>query len=402
MSVKSPVHSKKKDTLNVTTAAKKQQDYVVNARRIMHRIPELGWQESKTIDFILNQIEQVTPFIPFDVQIKEYKGGICVDVTIDPDLERILFRADVDGLPIEELTGLPFASVHKGLMHACGHDCHSAMLLGAFRSLATGTVPKKNIRFIWQRAEELFDQKSGGATLVDEGVTDNISKVYGLHLSTPREAGTLLSRPGSMMANAAHIQMEIGCTGGHVMHPELGSNAIDIITDIHMALRNFAMRTVGPAETIAFTPSVSKAGDTENIMPNHAHIGYSIRNFLPPEQLHTFLVRLRHQVESIIQIYPEAKLKKFEYLPGFPALINDDSSYQTTKDLLISHKLKTGDCPLLFSGEDFAYYAQKKPGSFWMLGAKQGPGYDHHTPYFNPDESILWVGVAYWLAIATA
>jgi len=402
MSINLPTQPKINKKLNVISMAQRQQDYVVSARRIMHRIPELGWQETKTINFILNQLEQVAPLIPFDVQIKELTGGICVDVTVNPNFERILFRADIDALPIVEKTELPFSSTHPGIMHACGHDCHAAMLLGAFRSLVSGTVPTKNIRFIWQRAEELLGQKSGGCVLAEEGVTDGVSQAFGLHISTPEEAGTFIARPGVMMANAAHIKMRISCTGGHVMNPELGSNAIDIVTDIHVGMRNFVARTLGPSEPVAFTPSVSNAGIAENIMPNEASIGYSIRNFLPPEKLHAFLVRLRQQIESIIQAYPEAKLKEFQFLPGFPALINDNEVYQDTKDLLSSHKFKVDHSSLLFSGEDFAYYAQKKPSAFWMLGAKQGPGYDHHTPYFNPDESVLWKGVAYWLAIATA
>ena len=383
-------------------AAQKQNKYTIETRRALHRIPELGWEETKTLDLIQSEIDHLLPLIPFEATKTLHKGGISLDIDVDPSFDRILLRADIDALPIEEKTGLSFSSKHPGIMHACGHDCHAAMLLGALRSLATGTIPTSNLRFVWQRAEEIYLCQSGGSSLVENGITDGVARVHGLHISSPLESGVLYSRPSLMMANATHITMEIKCTGGHVMHPNMGSNAIDISTDIHLAARNFCARMLDPENQVAFSPSISQAGVKANIMPEFVTMSYSLRNFLDPESLHRFFVDFRHHIESILAAYKDASLSAYRVSTGFPALSNDETLYEKTKQDLTTAGLRVDFCPLLFCGEDFSYYAEKKPGSFYMLGARQGEGFDHHTAYFNPDEKAFVKGVAYWIAIATA
>ena len=388
-----------KDLINL---AQESQDYVTELRQALHEIPELGWQEEKTIALIKSEIRKIASTSKVKIAYREKKGGVWVDLNFHPDKKRILYRADIDALPLEEQTNLPFSSKHPGLMHACGHDCHAAMLLGALKVLASGeVVPHYNLRLVWQRAEEVGTIQSGGCKLVEEGVLEGISYCYGLHISSTEAYGTFISRPNYFMCRAGKLQIEVTCLGGHVMRPELGSNAIDIMTEIHMTLRGFELRKLGPNEMISFVPSISQAGNASNTRPNHGEMWYAVRNFLSEERLDDFISSIRTKIELIIQSYPDASLSEFHYHPGYPPLINNPNNTQFVKDLLDQH-FETRKIPFMFSGEDFSYYVQNRTGSYWILGARKGKQTDHHTSTFNPDEGVLWQGVAFWLLLSQA
>ena len=379
-----------------------KQEFTVEMRHKLHEIPELQWKEEKTLAFIENEIEKILKSSKIPMLFQKKEGGIYVDVNLSPEYKRLLFRADIDALPIEEQTGFSFSSKHEGIMHACGHDCHAAMLLGTLKALAEGLVsPFNNLRLVWQRAEEIDTAQSGGSRLVDEGILDGVSFCYGLHISSTEEYGTFISRPGYFMCQAGQLKIEIECSGGHVMRPEFGSNGIDIMTDIHTSLRGFELRKLGPNEIISFVPSISKAGTASNIRPGHAEMWYAVRNFLSEERIEEFIAAIKYRIELIVKSYPKARLATFTYYPGYPPLINDPENYTFIKSLINSAGMQTHTVPFLFSGEDFSYYLENRVGSYWCLGAKKGERTDHHTATFNPDESVLWQGIAFWLLIAT-
>lgn len=380
--------------------AQESQNYTINIRHALHEIPELGWKEEKTIALILSEIDKISQDSKVPMTCKKNAGGIWVDLNFHSNRERILYRADIDALPIQEETHLSFSSKHPGLMHACGHDCHAAMLLGALKAFTSGKVlPYYNLRLVWQRAEEVGTIQSGGSKLVEEGALEGISYCYGLHISSTETSGKFISRPNAIMCQAGQLQVEISCSGGHVMQPEAGSNAIDIMTEIHTALRGFELRTLGPNERISFVPSISKAGTVCNIRPDHGEMWYAVRNFLTEKRLDHFISSIRKRVESIIQSYPHAHLSKFVYFPGYPPLFNDPQNTQFVKTLLDKH-FQTTKNPLMFSGEDFSYYLQDRIGSYWLLGAQKGKQTEHHTSEFNPDEGVLWQGIVFWLLLA--
>ena len=380
----------------------KFQNFTADLRHKLHEIPELQWKEEKTIAFIKHEIEKISASSKLQIQLHEKEGGIYVDIDCNPNYQRLLFRADIDALPIDEQTELPYSSKHPGVMHACGHDCHAAMLLGALKAIADRKVtPLHNLRLVWQRAEEIDVVQSGGARLVEEGVLESVSHCYALHISSTEDYGIFISRPGYFMCQAGQLQIEIECSGGHVMRPELGSNGIDIMTDIHMSLRGFELRKLGPNEIISFVPSISKAGTACNIRPGHAEMWYAVRNFLSPDRLEEFIAAIKYRIELIVKSYPKARLSTFTYYPGYPPLINDPENYTFIKSLINDAGMETATIPFLFSGEDFSYYLESRVGSYWCLGARKGERTDHHTATFNPDESVLWQGVAFWLLIAT-
>ncbi len=376
--------------------------YVIQIRRKLHEIPELGWEEEKTLALIKREITEAIAISDcgYRISMHEAEGGVWVDVKINSIFPTVLFRADIDALPIQEETGVSFTSKHPGKMHACGHDCHSAMLLGAFRAIMQGLIkPTVNIRFVWQRAEEFSENRSGGQRLVEEGVCKGINFAYGLHISSLYEPGVFYSRPGVMMANASLLSFTIECTGGHVMRPHIGSNAIYIMTDIHNALRGFEGIYFGPEEPIAFVPSIAHAGIAHNIRPNQAKMCFALRNFLSTEDRNAFIDKVIKKAQTIVETYPAARLSYIEFLSGYPSLETDLGAYMFIKEGLEQFEMQTRRVELMFSGEDFSFYLQEVPGSFWVLGARQEEGWDHHTSKFNPDEAYLKDGVAFWLLL---
>lgn len=378
------------------------ENYTIALRRALHKIPELGWKEAKTIKKLKEEIASIQKTSHKSLEVKEVDGGLWVDLTVDVNRPRILLRADIDALPIQEKTNLEFSSEHPGKMHACGHDCHAAMLMGALKALATDIEPYYNIRFVWQRAEEFAECKSGGKTLVDNGVCAGIEKCYGLHIFSTMTNGILGSRPENFMANATTLEISVQCTGGHIMHPHMGSSAVDILVDIQNSLRGFEKIYFSPLENLVFSPATMHAGTAANIRPCDGYLTFSLRNFLSTEKRDLFIQAVKARIESVISGYDDAKLSNFSFHAGYPPVYNDSYTYQETEAKLTKIGLDTQEIAPLFCGEDFAYISQKVPGVFYGLGAKQGPGWDHHTPFFNPDESVLKKGILYWLAIACA
>jgi len=349
---------------------------------------------------IQKEIRNITSSSKVKVECHEKRGGVWVDLTFQSGRARLLYRADVDALPVEEQTKKSFASKHQGLMHACGHDCHAAMLLGALRILTGGEIkPEYNLRLVWQRAEEVGTTHSGGYVLVKEGMLKDISYCYGLHISSTDASGTFISRPHCFLSSTGTLEIEVGCLGGHVMSPERGSNAIDIMTEIHLALRGYELRSLGPHHITLLVPSISRAGSATNIIPSRGKMWYAVRSFLSEQPLQDFVALARNKVECIVHSYPGSTLSKFYYHPGYPPLINHPDNTRFVQKLLNQY-FETKMVAPVFAGEDFSYYLQGRIGSYWLLGARKGGKTMHHTGLFNPDEGVLWQGVAFWLLLS--
>ena len=390
-------------TTKLAELARETEPYVLKLREELHRIPELRFEEEQTLAVVRREIEARTATSPrrSKIEIREHRGGLAVDVTVDAAAERWLLRADVDGLPVPEQTGLPYASIHPGHMHACGHDAHTAMLLGAFSLLVGPTTPARNLRFVWQRAEENPVTESGGAMLVREGVCEDVSRVYGLHVDANRKSGSFLSRPGAHMANSDRLQVQIKCQGGHVARPHHGSNAADIAVDVCAALRGFALRTLGPHEAVSLVPAIVRAGTASNVRPDTAELWFAVRNFLDADRRQAFETALVREIEHLVRRYADASVAVTP-VRGHPSLINTATEVERVRRLLEAAGLPTVEDDTRFGGEDFAWYLRARPGCFWFLGAETPGSADHHAPRFNPDPTVFWRGVHYWLILATA
>jgi amidohydrolase len=372
----------------------------VQYRRQFHKIAELSWKEEKTLSLIESILLKIKKTHDATFTIHHLKSGIVVDWVFDEYAPFVLFRADVDALPIQEKSLVEYASIHPKVMHACGHDFHIAMLLGAIEIIAEEEEkPTTNLRFVFQRAEETGNSYCGGKIGVQEGILDSVKEVYALHIGATLEKGTFFSRPGILLANTSIIHLTLECSGGHVMHPHEGSNAIDILADLLVGLKGIESRILNPFSQIALVPSMLHAGTAGNIRPNEGHLTLALRNFLSTEELDFLIDGIHKKIISIVKGYPTAKISKFSVEEGYPVLINTEECYEKT-DFLLKEHFQTAPISPFFAGEDFSFYLQQRKGVYWILGARNGAGQDHHTADFNPDESILYQGVCFWLLLA--
>ena len=383
--------------------ARAQEAYLIGVRRELHICPELRWEEERTLAIVRTHINALlaTSVATVTMALIEGKGGIWVDIDVNPRGQRILFRADVDGLPIKEETGLPFASTN-GNMHACGHDAHTAMLLGFLRCIAIGAiVPRHNLRLVFQRAEENPITTSGGDHLVNtEGVCGKVARAYGLHLLGYERSGVFFSRPGTLLGNSGRMQITIRTRGGHVGRPNLGTNAIRIAHAVLDSVDRVPGQTLKPGEPYALEPTIDKAGTASNILPASAEMWYAVRTSLPrPEHL-AFMEAVKRAVKRTVNLFPGSRVSITVY-PGHPPTVNSAQEFVRISRLLRLHGEVMETVDPILGGEDFSHYLSHRPGAFVFLGSGGEKPADHHSPKFNPDESSFWKGVLYWLLLAT-
>lgn len=396
------------DFASLRAIAQAQQDEVVRMRRHFHQHPELRWLEEKTLDYIVQAVNGYEGAYRGGLKFKivvSIHGGIWVDIDVDPKLDRQIFRADVDALPVPEATGLEFASLETGISHACGHDCHAAMLLGFFKAVCENKIElKHNLRLVFQRAEENPGSEpqalSGGQVMVQEKVCRGISRAYALHVWATGDAGVFYSRPGPFLGNSDRLKLVISCSGGHVAQPHKGQNALRIAQQITNSLESFPAQVLGPMEPCSLEPTILKAGTASNIMPATAELWFGVRTMLEPANRDKFFEHLASKVSSVVSSFPGATVE-FKPIHGHPALINAGSTVTLVSATLKSAGELYKEHERILGAEDFAYYLQRVPGCQVMLGANQQGCGDHHTPTFNPDEAVLWKGVYFWLLLAT-
>jgi len=386
----------------LSQAAAQVAPWATAIRQTLHQIPELRWEETKTLDAIRESVLEIDRSNAFVYHSAE--GGIWYDYIMDENLPFRLFRADVDGLPIMEKSGVPFASLN-GCMHACGHDVHPAMLLGSMKAIADGNVkPTKNIRFVFQRAEENPITPSGGRVLVEEGVLNNVEDAHALHVWPEKgfPAGTFGYRSGVMLANSDRVHIVITCAhgGGHVAYPNQGSNAVDIAADILVGLRGFGERYFDPGEQYSFVPAMVQVGKTSNTRPGKGEIWLSARNFRDDQGRTEFEKAIQNRVAAVAGAYPDAKAE-VKYVRGHPMLYNNPEDVETIHILLKTAELDLKKVPLVSGGEDFAHYLKECPGSMWLVGVYQDGCGPIHSETFNPDEKGIEYGILFWLLLAT-
>lgn len=400
---------------SVSEVARRQSNYVSAIRGELHQIPETRYETSLTRGVIIREIERMKGRGHNPMEVKESRGGIVVDLLVGTDaMQTRLFRADFDALPVTEKTNLADASTN-GRMHACGHDIHTAMLLGALKAIQDeGVRPIANLRFVFQDAEENPVTTSGGDLLVQEGVCDGVFDVHGLHIDPLGPTGVFRAAPSAMLANSDRFQVVIEAPGGHVARPESSTNAADPALDILLMMKDFAVRSplLGPFAPASLVPTVIdtvgkhrgtvERGSLSNVRSSFAELWFAVRTFLPHQQRLLLHNTLTANVQSLMARYPDATAT-VNAICGHPCLFNTPEDVGAVKRLLEQNGEQASDQlqPIL-GGEDFAHYLKSRPGSFWMLGAHQEGTGDFHSPTFNPDPAVFWRGVHYWLLLATS
>lgn len=399
--------------------ARAQQPELVKIRRWIHQHPELRWQETNTIAFHKNYMASVLLAPGYSVEYAELEGGLLAWLKVNPSYKWIMQRAEMDGLPFDEETKLPFSSVNKGVMHACGHDGNQASLDVAFRLIASGAVKVPyNILFVFERSEENpSDQRSGAKSLVQAGILKEITAAYGLHMYQGGDPGTFYTNAKQpMFANNDQWGIFGRTVGGHVAWPHKGVNSIDVGVDVLVAMRDACATLVGPTEPCAIDPATFLAGihNSANVRPGPLEIWVSARNFLEPARRKKLADDIGLRVNGILSSRrdsdPQAVLK-YQFVEGYPYLVNDPKIVAKLTPILQQAGLKVDEGMQELGSESFAYYADgygdKKgvPIMYVMLGAPVTSPVErsggHHSANFDFDEAQLSNALCWWLCTAT-
>ncbi len=378
----------------IRAAAQAIAEQMTADRRQLHMYPEIGFQEHGTSKYIANRLQQIGISFKPGIAITGILGTIIG--TAGPG-KTVLLRADIDALPIEEQSEALYKSRNPGLMHACGHDAHTSILLGAATILNerrhefAGTV-----KLVFQPAEEC--PPGGAIKMIEEGVMDNpkVDAAFGLHVTPQLEAGQLGFRAGPCTAASDRFQIVIKGKGGHAARPNTTIDAVVIAAHVVVALQTLVSRETSPTQPAVVTVGVIRAGDASNVIPGEATILGTVRSYDPDlrQQMSRRLPELAKGIARAMRADADVT-----YTFGYPSLVNDDKMTELAREVgreLVGANRITEVEPVL-GGEDMSYFLQKAPGCFFRLGTgnkARGITFGNHHPKFDVDEAALPIGAA--------
>jgi hippurate hydrolase len=363
-------------------------------RHQIHQNPELAYEEVETAVLVAQKLAEWG----YEVSTGVGCTGVVGTLRVGDGQRSIGIRADMDALPILEETGLPYASQRHGKMHACGHDGHTAMLLGAAQHLAETRRFSGTVHLYFQPAEE-HGIKSGAQSMIKDGLFERFpcDAVFGLHNHPGVASGTFLFRSGPFMASGDNVYITIKGTGGHAARPHLTVDPVVVASSIVMALQTVVARNVEPAQPAVVTVGVLQAGSANNVIPNSARLELSVRSFSPEVR-----ALLKQRITDLVhqQAASYGATAEIDYLMGYPVVVNTDR--ETEFAIQVAQELVGVDqvvphTELLMGSEDFAYMLQARPGCFLRLG--NGVGEDGcmvHNPGYDFNDRNLPIGAAYW------
>jgi amidohydrolase len=364
-------------------------------RRDMHRHPELLYDVHGTAASVT---EKLKSFGCDDVVTGIGRTGVVGVIRGRKGGGKVVgLRADMDALPLEEETGLPYKSTVPGKMHACGHDGHTAMLLGAAKYLAETRNFAGTAVVIFQPAEE---GGAGGEAMVKDGLITRfgIQEVYGMHNFPGLPVGEFAIRSGPIMASADHITIELEGRGGHAARPHIAIDTILVGAQIINALQSIVARNVDPLEAAVVSVCMFQAGFTDNVIPQHATLKGTARAFKKEigELLRT---RINAIVEGTAQLY--GATAKVTYTNGYPVVVNHERETEfaasVAREIVGKDKVDM-DVPPKMAAEDFAFMLNERPGAFIFVGNGDSAAL-HHPAYDFNDEAIP-IGTSYWVRLA--
>jgi len=365
--------------------------YIINTRRELHKHPEPAFKENWTHDFVEKELKNLG-YKPKTLN----KTGLIAD--IGKGKNRIALRADMDALPITEENSLPYKSENNGYMHACGHDTHMAMLLGAAKLLSETKNPPP-VRLIFQPSEE---KTPGGAKgMIEEGALKGISEIYAIHIEPESEVGTLTLKPGVMLAAADEMKITIKGKGGHAAEPHKTVDPIYASALFINQTQSLVSRKADPKSPFVISICTINGGTAFNIIPGEVKMEGTVRTIekelwqKAPEWIGNILKALKISYNIDYEL---------RYKRGYPILKNDPAKTEKlvkiAKDLF--KKIQFMESPIM-GGEDFAYYLQEVPGTFVFMGGankKKGIYSKLHTSGFIIDEKALPLGTALLYSLA--
>ena len=370
--------------------AKSVEKEIITLRRDFHAHPELGFKETRTALVIEKRLRSL------GIKTRRMAGtGVAGYLEATRAKKTIALRADIDALPITEETGLAFASKSPGVMHACGHDAHTAILLAVAGILSRmrGEL-KGSVRFIFQPCEEF--PPGGALSMVKEGVMDGVDEVYGLHVGSKLPSGFFNAEAGPQMAAVDDVRIEIKGVGAHGATPQFSVDPVLAASEAIVALQQVVSRNVSPMEPAVLSICMINAGTAYNIIPETCSFRGTVRT-LTKELRRKMPRMIRRVVDGICRAHG-AKFE-MEYLAGYDSLVNDARATKAARGVIVElfgAKAVKAVGPRM-GAEDFSEYLKVARGCFMNLGTGD-PGrrtdVPHHNPRFRVDESVLWMGAA--------
>ncbi|MCL2573772.1 MAG: amidohydrolase [Defluviitaleaceae bacterium] len=369
---------------------------VIDWRRHLHMYPEVSFKEFETTKYL---VEQISKYDGIEI-LRPAETGIIAVLKGGKPGKTIGLRADIDALPIAEEADVEFKSKNDGVMHACGHDCHAAMLLGALDALhGIKDQLEGTVKFIFQHAEE--HPPGGAITLVESGILDDVDAFYGCHVFMDAPAGVVKVSAGPVSANADVFVIDIKGKGTHAAIPEKGIDTLLIGTEIVQALHHIVSRNVSAFENAVLTIGAFNAGHAHNIVPDTARILGTVRTNTP-EVREIMVQRINDILKGICAAYGASY--ELDYTYGYDAVDNDEVLCNYFKDLIIKvlpdvtiDKMKP-----MMGGEDFSAFSKIAPAFFASIGAGpySGDYFEGHHPKFCVNEDALPIGAALYAAFA--
>ena len=368
-------------------------------RRDIHQHPEIGFQEFRTSDLVAERLER------WGYTVTRGLGGTGVvgQMQKGSGKRKLGLRADMDALPIQEATGLPHASCHAGIMHACGHDGHTAILLAAAEHLAQHAQWNGTLNLIFQPAEESL---GGARKMMEDGLFERFpcDAIFAMHNLPGSRQGQMLLHEGAFLASSENISIHIEGIGGHGAMPQFSADPVVAGSSIVMALQTIVSRNVAPLQMAVITVGAFQAGDANNVIPQQATLKLSVRA-LDREVRELLRRRIVELVEAQAQSYGVAA--RVEFLPGYPVLVNTPAETALAREVAVS-LLGAENVVLqaepLTASEDFAYMLEAVPGSYVFIGNGDAASGGHgacmvHNPNYDFEDRNIPVGAAFWVEL---
>jgi amidohydrolase len=369
----------------------------VSWRRHLHRNPELSFQEHETARFIE---ETLASFGGLEISRPTETSVVARLATGRPG-PVLALRADIDALPIVEESGLPFASERDGVMHACGHDGHTAILLAVAQTLVGMRDDLRGeVRFIFQHAEELLP--GGARDLVAAGVVDGVDAVVGCHLLSVFDLGKVAVPTGAFMAAPDMFKIVIEGRGGHAAFPNQSVDPIAVAAQVVLALQFIVARETDPNEPVVVTVARIAGGTADNIIPESVELGGTVRTFSPDARAET-----RATMERIVAGVTQAHAAGYtlDYIEGYLA-VDNEAALAARVSAAVERALGAdalSPIARIMGGDDFSAYQREAPGVYFMVGARSeeaGATFPHHHPRFTVDERAMGNAIAVFIETA--
>ena len=363
-------------------------------RQHLHQHSEIGYEVHGTARFIAEKlkafgVDEIVSGIGRTGVVGIIHGSKGAGATIG-------LRSDMDALPMAEETGLAYASVNEGKMHACGHDGHMAMLLGAAKHLSETRNFKGSVAVIFQPAEE---DGAGGEAMVKDGMMDrfSIKEVYGMHTHPGLAVGEFATRVGPIMGATDEFVITITARGGHAAYPHNAIDPIVVGAQLVGMLQTIASRNIDPMECVALTITQFNAGTALNIIPETATLAGTIRTL--NHEVRAFAVKRLHEICAGVALAHGIAIK-VNHAPGYPVTVNNEAETRNAIESaanVVGPQAVGGNMPASLGAEDFSYMAMARPGAFMFIGNGDTP--DVHHPKFNFDDDAIPFGVSYWASL---